>query len=794
MTPLIRFTIGWLIGIALTRWLDLPWPVLGWLALPIVAVLWLYREDTCFRRGASLGLGLVAGGSRLLLAQPAIDADHLAFYNDAPAPLEIQGVVVKAPEVRDHYVNLTLSTELLENKEGQRPVEGLVLVRAPRYPQYAYGDRLRIIGIPETPPVFSDFSYRDYLARQGIHSLIRRPHIELIERNQGHPFWAAMLAFKGHASATINRILAEPYASLLNGILLGIETGIPRELYDQFNLTGTSHIIVISGSNIAVIAGLFLLLGQKLVGKRVAPPLAIAGIIIYTLLVGADAAVSRAAVMGAVWVLAIWLGRPGLALNSLFASALVLTAINPLTLEDAGFQLSFMATLGLIILVPPLERVAFGWLQRRLDRAQVGLAMALLSELLIVTLAAQIATAPLIVYHFGRLSLVSLLSNLLILPAQPPLMLMGGLAMLAGMIWLPLGQALGWFVWLPLAWSVWVVETTARLPLASLDWGRWPLWLPGLVYAAIAAGIWAANKPSAQAQPAFHFRLPQAGSLTTRLWLGGMGTVTLLVWLTVFSLPDGYLHVAFLDVGQGDAIFITLPDGRQILIDGGPSASRLTWRLGQQMPFWDRSLDVVINTHPDSDHLGGLVTILDRYQIDQVLISDVAANHQLYQAWEAELAEVQLEPRIGQAGMQLTLGQNLTATLLSPGPLTRGVDEPNNHSIVIRLDYGRIGFLLPGDIEAPIEQRLVTAGAPLQATVLKSPHHGSQTSSSEPFLETVNPQIVVISAGADNNFGHPSPEVLERYAGQGLLTLRTDRHGTIEFITDGEQLWVETTR
>ena len=202
---------------------------------------------------------------------------------------------------------------------------------------------------------------------------MRRPYLELIESNQGNPFWAAMLTFKARASQTINRILAEPYASLLNGILLGIETGIPRGLYEAFNLTGTSHIIVISGSNISLIAGILLLLGQKLVGKRSAPPLAIVGILIYTFLVGADAAVSRAAVMGLVWVIAIWVGRPGLALNSLIFSGFVLTLLNPLILWDVGFQLSFIATLGLILVVPPLEHFMFGLLQRLLKTEQVGL-------------------------------------------------------------------------------------------------------------------------------------------------------------------------------------------------------------------------------------------------------------------------------------------------------------------------------------------------------------------------------------------------------------------------------------
>lgn len=795
MPLLSRLGIAWIIGIALARWLSLPWPLVTLASLVILGALFLYQHNPKIKSGAILGLALTAGAFRLTFFQPVVDPSQIAFYNDTETPLKITGVVVDEPDVRDYHINLRLRVESIDDKGAVKAVDGLLLVRAPRYPERYYGDRLIVTGKPETPPVFEDFSYADYLARFGIYSMVRRPQLTLIESDQGHPFWTALLAFKSRASQTINRMMAEPYASLLNGILLGIETGIPQGLYEAFNLTGTSHIIVISGSNISLIAGIFMLLGQRLVGQRYAPPLAIIGVIIYTLLVGADAAVSRAAVMGIVWVLAIWVGRPGLALNSLIFSGLVLSLINPLILWDVGFQLSFVATLGLIVLVPPLERLTFGFLQRRLKTEHVGLAMALLNELLIVTLAAQIITGPLIVYHFGRFSLVSLLSNLLILPAQPPIMIAGGIATLAGMVWLPVGQLLSWLVWLPLAWSVWIVEQTARLPFASLDLGTFPFWLLVLLYAAITAGVWAANQPgSADDEARPHFRLPEIGSLQTRLWLGSFGVVVLLIWLAVLALPDGRLHVAFLDVGQGDAILITLPKGDQILIDGGPSPTDLNWRLGQEMPFWDRTLELVINTHPDADHLGGLVSLLDRYTVEQALVADVEGGSQLYRAWSAELAEAHLTAIPAQAGMPLNLGQGVVATIISPGPAVEHIDEPNNHSIVLHLQFGRVSFLFTGDIEAPVEQKLVQIDAPLQATVLKSPHHGSKTSSTETFLNAVNPQLMVISVGQDNRFGHPAPEVMDRYAAHGLPVLRTDERGTIELTTDGNSIWVETAK
>lgn len=794
MPLLAQLGLAWMLGIALAQWLELPWPVIAMTGLLAATTLFLYRRTPQLKRIALLVLALSAGAFRFAFFQPVFDPGQIAFYNDQPEPAKISGLVVDEPDVRDNYINLRLRAESIWRDGVEQPVEGLILVRAPRYPERAYGDRLSISGRLETPPEFEDFSYKDYLARFGIHTLVRRPIIELVEPDQGNPFWAAMLAFKARASAAINQILAEPYASLLKGILLGIETGIPKALYEQFNLTGTSHVIVISGSNISLIAGIFLLLGQRLVGAKYAPPLAMVGIVIYTFLVGADAAVSRAAVMGLVWVLAIWVGRPGLAINSLFFSGLALSLLNPLILGDVGFQLSFLATLGLIVLVPPLERGLFGLVRRLLKTEQVGLAMALLNELLVVTLAAQIITGPLIVYHFGRFSLVSLLSNLLILPVQPPIMLVGGLAALAGMLWLPLGHLLGWLVYLPLAWTVWMVESTARLPFASLDLGTFPLWLLVLLYAALGAGVWWANRPGPEAdddRP--HFALPAIGSLRTRLWLGSFGAGTLLVWLAVWSQPDGRLHVAFLDVGQGDAILLTLPAGDQVLIDGGPAATTLNWRLGQAMPFWDRSLDLVINTHPDADHLAGLPSLFQRYTVEQVLVPDVGTGSQLYREWESQLAAAGLAPVVARAGQSLNLGQGLTATILSPGELTAQVDDVNNHSVVLYLQYGQISFLFPGDIESPVEAVLARTGLP-QATVLKSPHHGSKTSSSEPFLQAIDPRLVVISVGAENTFGHPSPEVLDRYAERGLTVFRTDQHGTIELITDGQKLWVETGR
>jgi competence protein ComEC len=536
-----------------------------------------------------------------------------------------------------------------------------------------------------------------------------------------------------------------------------------------------------------------MLVGTKAVGKRRAVWVAIGGIALYTLLVGADAAVVRAAIMGGLFVLALYLGRQAEVRTSLIFAAIVMTAINPYVLWDVGFQLSFAATAGLIWLAPALERTAERPLAALVGAGHVRGGMRLLSAALLVTLAAQIATGPLIVYHFGRLSVISLLTNLLILPVQPMVMLAGGLATPAGMVWLPAGQVLGWLAWLPLAWTVWVVDWTAAAPLASVTLGHFSLWLLAAIYAGLVAVVWWASRAPRDDEGESVSPTPgrlSALRVSTRMMFAGGAVTVALVWLAAAALPDGRLHVAFLDVGQGDAVFITTPSGRQILIDGGPSATATLGEMGRHMPFWDRSLDVVVNTHPEADHLTGLPEVLERYRVDQIILPDVGNDTALYAAWgEAIVAEgATLVP--AQAGARMSLGDGVWAEILHPGRVPAG-DRLNDHSVVLRAGLGGISFLLPGDIEAGVERRLSAGGAPLGATVLKAPHHGSKTSSCEPFLAAVDPQVAVVSVGADNRFGHPAPEVLARYAEHGIPVLRTDELGGIEFATDGERLWAE---
>ncbi len=276
-------------------------------------------------------------------------------------------------------------------------------------------------------------------------------------------------------------------------------------------------------------------------------------------------------------------------------------------------------------------------------------------------------------------------------------------------------------------------------------------------------------------------------------WVAVLALVAITVWLALQGLPDGNLHVHFLDVGQGDAILVVAPDGRQILVDGGPSPTALLNELGNVLPFWDRSLDLIVLTHPDGDHITGLIPLLDRYRVAQVL--DVPQSDTTPEAapWRERLVVLSVRRTFGQRGMVLPVGA-ARLTVLNPDatPLVGTASDTNNNAAVLRLDYGQTSLLFTGDAEQEAEADMLAAGVPLRADVLKVGHHGSNGSSSAPFLATVAPRLAVIQVGADNTFGHPHPDVLKRLA--GLEILRTDQRGRIEVVSDGKRVWTKTER
>jgi competence protein ComEC len=548
-----------------------------------------------------------------------------------------------------------------------------------------------------------------------------------------------------------------------------------------------THIIAISGFNIAVVIALLDGVTGAFAPRRAAAVLTMLLIALYAALVGAGSSVVRAAIMGIAYLIGLRLmGRPTLAVAGLFGAATLMTLAQPQAIWDVGFQLSFAATLGLMLYG--------GRWTRRLERGASVLAPRArrrvagpLTEGVIVTLAAQVLTLPLILFHFGRLSLVSLPANVLVLPAQPGVMAAGGLTLALGLILPAAGRVAGLVAWLFLSYTVGAVQLLSRVPAASTPLS---LSFPGLVtvYATIA-GLTLLASTDATRRRALLERNPVArkgGAV-----LAGLGLVILLLAAWIMTRPDGRLHVAFLDVGQGDAIFIQTPSGRQALIDGGRYPSVVLDELGRQMPFWDRSIDLIFATHPDEDHVAGLVSVVERFDAQRLITNGAApADDPAFAALLTAAGERSVPIHSARAGEVILLDDGVRLEILHAG----ASDARNDASLVARLTYGEVSLLLTGDAEAAAEAVLLQSGWGLEALILKAGHHGANTSSGEAFLAAVSPSIIVISVGRDNSYGHPHPAMLSRAEATGATIMRTDEAGTLEVETDGKRTWWSSER
>jgi len=775
---LICLGCAWLVGVYLGSWLHLPpaWVIVFAAACTVVAVTLRKRPGVPL---ASLCLAaLWLGLWRYDLARPTLVPGPLAAYNDG-AETTFRGLVVNEPVPRDRWSQLQVSVRELKVEDTWVAIRGLVLVQVPSYEPYRYGDVLEIGGRLQTPPDDGDFSYRAYLARQGIHSTLQYPRLVLLARDQGQLLPAVLYGLKRRTQGVIAAILPEPEAALLTGILLGSDEGIPKPLMDQFRTTGTAHIIAISGFNIALISAWLVKFLSRLLQRYAALVAALIAIALYTVLVGAEPPVVRAALVGALAAFALIVGRKSDALTSLVIAACLMTAWQPFSLWEFSFQLSFAASLGLVLYSGKLQAWTASKAEEWFSSETLQRAVRFVGDTLLVTLAAQITTLPLMLAYFHQFSPLSVVANLLVIPVQPAVMYLGGTAAMAGLASLRLGQWLGWLAWLPLAYTIRAVETVARWVGTSGVVGSVPPLLILGYYGLLAA--FTLGPLRARLSPRAVWRRLRR-DLPLKAAFVVLAVALALMVAALASLPDGRLHVSFLDVGQGDAILVQTPTGRRVLIDGGPSPALLLEALGQRLPFWDRHIDLLLLSHPHEDHLLGLLPVAQRYRVGQVLVSGVPCESPACDQWKLILREQGVPLLTVGRPLQIDLGDGPVLQVYPPADIDPDASDPP--SLVARLSWGNTVCLFCGDAEAQSLRDLWQAGLPLSCTVLKVPHHGSADGLDKELLAALHPNLAVISVGAGNLFGHPAPGTLELLAAQGIIIYRTDQNGDVDLTVD----------
>jgi len=782
--PLLWLSLAFVMGILMGWYLVLPlwvWLILGGVSL-VVAFVPLLQKRFHFSLpisihfspklpkpplpAAVLACAFFLGAVRMNLAQPAFAPTVLAVYNDRTRAVVIEGVVAAPPEIRDEKILLRIRAERLHPKGNPRfhVVEGNLLAYLPASSSWSYGDQIRLEGELRTPPEFENFSYKETLFRQGVTSYMSNPEAYRIGLDEGSLLKGWIWRLRYRLLDVINQIFPDPEASLVAGILLGIEGGIPEDLMEAFRVTGTAHIIAISGFNMAIIAGLFASLSGRFFGKRWGFLVAVFGIGFYTLLVGGGAGVVRAAIMSGMALFAVQVGRRSNGLNSLVFVAALMALWTPYVLWDVSFQLSFTATLGLVLFAEPFTIAFSNFASRFLPEKVVQRLAGPVGEYVLFTMAAMLMTLPLLVYYFGNLSLIMFIANPLVLPAQPLLMILSGLAALIGLAILPLGQVSAILAWPFSAYTIRVVEWLAEVPFASVAVGPVELGWVLVFYAVLFGTVFLRD------------RLPAiTGLLKPGVVLLVLGALTVGAWRSALSATDERLHLTVLNVGTGDALLVQTPTGRRVLIDGGPSLNRLSDALGRRLPFGDRKLDWLVVAGTGEGQVGALAKGIARFPPDKILwsgppLGSMSARTLLQKAGDQGIPIYQAE-----GGQSLDLGSGARLDVLAV--TARGS--------VLLIEWDSFRVLIP--IGLDFENMESTDLGPVTALLLAE--SGYAPLNPREWIEQLNPQVLLLSVAAGDANGLPDPETLEAVEGYSLL--RTDQNGWVELSTDGKQMWVE---
>jgi competence protein ComEC len=747
------------VGLALANWLSASLLVLGFVVVAGAAGLATLDGGV---RVAALALTLVAVGLWWgSLRLDALERSWLAaeIGDSGPAELVVTGPARQTPwsvrvpaEVREFRGVRIRERVLLLLPVGRSPPRGAVLET--------------VVRVAEPRPAEGGFDERAWLARQGVHVVLRGSAWRQVGRRGGIPGFGDRL--RDRIERSVGRGSDGVRRALVLGVVLGEDEGLPEPVRQDFRASGLAHLLAVSGQNVVFIGGGVLALCWLLRLARVVRELLTLGAIVaYVLAVGWQPSVVRAGVAGALASLAWLAARPRDRWHFLALGALVLLAWTPTTLLEPGFQLSFVAVAAIFVGVPRVRARLEGY---PLPRALV--------DPLGVALVCGLATAPVVLIHFDRAPVYTVLANVLAFPALPAVLALGLLAGIVEPVAPEAATALAWLAGWAAAWIELVASLVASLPGAQIGARS------ALVLLVVLATCWLGARYARARLDARARRLALGAVCALLLALGGLWSVRP-AQAPAWDQPAG-LRVTFLDVGQGDSVLLETPSAR-VLVDQGPPEANVA---GQLARMGVRSLSALVLTHPQRDHVGGAADVIRRLRVGTVLDPGLAATGPEREEAVAAARERRVPVRVVRSGSELRAGGLVLRVLWPPDPGLPS-EDPNLNALVLTASYGETDVFLPADAESDVTARL-----PLDAAeVLKVAHHGSADPGLGEQLHDLRPRIAVISCGRGNDYGHPRAETLAALTqAPGLALYRTDVDGQVVVESDGRSLRVRTAK
>ena len=739
-----------------------------------------------------------AGGARFTVYQTPSPRSLAPAAGGSDTDMTVWGEVADAPERTDEVTRFVLVADSILGSGGAVAVDGRARVtlkpspwteQTGVFPDVHQGDRVRLRGALQSAPGLRNpggFDYGAYLSRRGICCTLYvgdPDHATVTGSNRG-TVQRVLVSVRSHIHRQVRRyVSSDGGRAVVRALLLGDRSRITDAQRDRFAKTGLMHLLAVSGLHVFLVGMVLyallrpLLMRFRLRWRTVEVVRAVLTVVVlgfYMFLTGGRPSVVRAVIMAALFIGGVFFQRSAHSLNTLGVAALVLLALRPPMLFDVGFQLSMAAVAGIVTLNPRfLELIPDEYQDSEVTDWAVSTAT--------VSAAAILGTAPILLYHFGWVSIAGLLLNMVGIPctglglsAAIVMVMTGGLSTAVAASF---GSAADLFMQALLATSrygvSWFSWAGVRMPVPNL-WG-----LGALGAGLIALAQWP--------RPRIRWR-----------WVvAGLFLATVSVWSPVVrgdATPT--LDVIFFDVGQGDAVLLETPRDRHMLVDTGPRSPSSAAVEFAVLPFLERwgiqTLDLVAVTHSDEDHLGGLPTLLNEVSVRRVVHNGKPTDTELYAEALRQLRQKGVPREAVHRGDTIRVGSSLRVNVLGPPPQKK-FDDENNMSLVLKVGYGAVDVLLPGDVETAAESNLVrTYGQQLESHVVKIPHHGSATSSTSEFVRVASAAgktHAVVSVGQNDQYDMPSGTILRRWRQSGTNVHSTAREGAVWIRTDGKDVW-----
>ena len=705
-------------------------------------------------------------------------------YQNVKENLEIVGTIISNPIDKQYKNQYTLKVEEINGNKKYKNTNLQLNVKKEKE-TLNYGDEIIVKGNFEEASTARNkggFDYKQYLKSKNIYGIVTvdKKDIETINKNNVDIIDLLANKVRNSMKRKIEQNLPNETSELLSGMLIGEKSNLQKEIQEDFRDSSLSHVLAISGMHVSyVMLGITFVISKVKFSKKMSKIVTILILLFFIILTGKTASVTRACFMSSYIILASLLHKKAHVLGSISISLLIILIINPYFILDIGLQLSYGGTIGIVLIYPTLKKY------KKKKEDKTGRIKKVLYKIkdkiidtILLTISANLVIFPKVLFHYNTMSFTFIISNLLISPIIGIIIILGFLSVFASYIISPISKIMFFFLQILLSVLAQIAHFCAGLPLSKVYFPTPKIYIIIIYYLFLIYFILVKNK------------IITGKKIGKKVFIIFIISVIILN-LILYFIPKTFT-ISFIDVGQGDSMLISTPKGKNILVDGGGSRDETTFDIGKQtlIPYLLNKgitkLDYIIISHFDSDHVGGILSVLEELRAKKVIICKQEENEN-YKRFKEIVKNKNIKVYVVKKGDNLKIEEDIWLKILWPKDERIKENAINNNSIVAKLNYKSFSILLTGDIEKIAENEILKEyenSNILNASILKVAHHGSKSSSIKEFLEKVKPQIALIGVGEKNTFGHPNTGVINRLQNLNTKIYRTDEKGEITIKID----------